>query len=198
MSSRKLRIWLLAPVGLLALVLLLHRPILNALGGYLVHAGPPQKADIALVLAGDSFGLRILEAAELVREGYAPKVVVSGPAGMYGYYECDLAIPFAVNHGYPESYFLHFRHSARSTKDEAQESVDELRRLGAKTVLLVTSDFHTRRAGRIFRSAAPDLTFFVVAAPDHDFTASGWWRSREGRKVFVIEWMKTVTEWFGL
>jgi uncharacterized SAM-binding protein YcdF (DUF218 family) len=194
----KLRTWLLALAGVLAFCILFHAPILGAFGAFLVKAGPPQKADIALVLAGDSFGLRILKAAELVRDGYAPKVLVSGPAGLYGYYECDLAIPFAVNHGYPESYFLHFRHSARSTQQEAAESVPELRRLGAKSVLLVTSDFHTRRAGKIFRLAGPDLTWYVVAAPDHDFSASGWWRSREGRKVFMFEWMKTVSEWFGV
>lgn len=196
--SRKFRIWLLALAGLLAAAIVFHGPILAAMGGYLVKAGPPQKADIALVLAGDSFGNRILKAAELVEDGYAPKVLVSGPAGLYGYYECDLAIPFAVQHGYPESYFLHFRHSARSTKQEADESVGELRRLGAKSVLLVTSDYHTRRAGRIFRAAAPDITWYVVAAPDHDFTPDGWWRSRDARKVFVIEWMKTVTEWLGM
>jgi uncharacterized SAM-binding protein YcdF (DUF218 family) len=196
--KRKLRNWLLALAAMLASVILLHAPILGALGGFLVKAEPPQKADIVLVLAGDSFGLRILKAAELVRDGYAPKVLVSGPAGLYGNYECDLAIPFAVNHGFPESYFLHFRHSARSTQQEAAESVPELRRLRAKTVLLVTSDFHTRRAGKIFRLAAPDLTWYVVAAPDHDFSASGWWRSREGRKVFMFEWMKTVSEWFGV
>lgn len=196
--SRKLRIWFLLLAALLAVALAFYRPILAAMGGYLVQAGPPQKADIVLVLAGDSFGNRILKAAELVQDGYAPKVLVSGPAGLYGYYECDLAIPFAVNHGYPESYFLHFRHSARSTRDEVAESVGELHRLGAKSVLLVTSDFHTRRAGKICRAAAPDVTWYVVAAPDHDFTPDGWWRSRDARKVFVIEWMKTVSEWFGM
>ena len=61
--------------------LLLHSAILSALGGYLVDAGPPQKADIALVLAGDSSGNRILKAAELVRDGIRSKVLVSGPRG---------------------------------------------------------------------------------------------------------------------
>jgi uncharacterized SAM-binding protein YcdF (DUF218 family) len=176
---------------------LFHTALLSAAGSFLVNAGPPHKADVALVLAGDSFGSRILTAAELTRQGFTPKVMVSGPGGSYGFHECELAIRFAVNRGYPESYFLHAEHEARSTGEEARALVPELRRLDAHSVLLVTSDYHTRRARKIFRSVAPDLTFYVVAAPDRDFSANSWWRTREGRKVFLLEWLKTVAEWFG-
>jgi uncharacterized SAM-binding protein YcdF (DUF218 family) len=190
-----------ATLGFLALVvaaLLFHSAILAALGSRLVSAGPPEKSDIVVVLAGDGFGNRILRGAELVREGYAPKVLVSGPAGIYGMHESDLAISFATKAGYPESYFVPFPHEARSTMEEAQAIVPELRKTGARNILLVTSDFHTRRAGNIFRRAAPDLSFHVVAAPDRYFTANGWWKNREGRKTFAIEWMKTIAEWLGL
>ena len=168
------------------------------MGDFLVNAGPPRKADIALVLAGDPSGERITTAAQLVREGYAPVALVSGPAGSYGHYESELAIPFAEKEGYPASYFEGIPNHSHATRDEAQVMIAELRRRGAKTVLLVTSDFHTRRAGKIYRSAAPDLTFYVVAAPDEDFSPHGWWHTRQGRKVFAFEAMKTVTEWFGL
>jgi hypothetical protein len=67
-----------------------------------------------------------------------------------------------------------------------------------RSVLLVTSDYHTRRAGGVFHRAAPDLEFLVVAAPDIDFSAQGWWRTRQGRKVALYEWMKTVADWFGI
>jgi len=186
-------VWV-AAAGAALLVLLLHTTILSALGGYLVQAEDPQKADIAVVLAGDFAGNRILKGASLVRQGYAPKALVSGPPA-YGVYESDLAIPFAIRAGYPEAYFVNFKHHARSTMEEAGLIAPELRKMGVKRVLLVTSNYHTRRSGRIFRSVAPDLTFFVVAADDPDFTAARWWKNREGRKTFVIEWMKTVAEW---
>lgn len=198
MHRHKLRNATLGITALVLAVVLFYAAILGAMGSYLVSAGPPRKSDIVVVLAGDGFGNRILKGAELVREGYAPKVLVSGPAGNYGFHENDLAIPFAVRAGYPESYFLPFPHDARSTQDEAQAIVPELRRMGDRDILLVTSDYHTRRAGKIFRSAAPDLQFHVVAAGDQFFTPDGWWKNREGRKVFAIEWMKTVSEWFGL
>ena len=196
--KRALRTLALALAAAVVLGLIFHNAVLAGLGSYLVQAGAPEKTDIALVLAGDTNGNRILTAAQLARRGYVSRVLVSGPGGLYGYHECDLAIPFAVKAGYPESYFLHFEHEARSTKEEADVAITRMRQLGAHRVLLVTSDYHTRRAARIFRAAAPDLHFIVVAAPDKDFTAGGWWHSREGQKVAFTEWVKTVTERFGI
>ena len=203
MKSRSRAAWAIVAAVLLSaaallLVAALHTQILSGLGSYLVQAGPPEKADAALVLAGDNSGNRILTAGELMRQGYVRKVVVSGPGRVYGLHECDLAIPWAVKNGYPESYFEHAEHFAHSTAEEARATLPQLRRDGYRRILLVTSDYHTRRAAKVFRAAAPDLTFMVVAAPDEYFTPGGWWRNREGQKIFLTEWEKTVAAWFGL
>ncbi len=193
--KRILRVTALALGVVVVLLLLFHQAVLAALGNFLVSADPPRKADIIVVLAGDGFGKRILRAAELVKQGWAPKVLVSGPDGSYGNFECDLAIPFAVKAGYPESYFAHLEHGARSTAEEAQVVVARLRTMGVKRAMLVTSNYHTRRAGRIFHRAAPDMEIIVVASDDEFFSPDRWWRVREGRKIFLYEWMKTVAEW---
>ncbi len=168
------------------------------MGSYLIEAEPPHKADVAVVLAGDGWGHRILAAAQLERDGYVPKVIVSGPDGAYGNHECDLAIPFAVRNGFPANYFVHLEHSARSTLAEARAVLPELRKAGYKRILLVTSNYHTRRAGRIFRSLAPDLAITVVSAPDEYFTPDGWWHNREAQKIFLNEWEKTVARVLGI
>ena len=196
--SRRRWLGLLLLVGLAIAVIFLHAQILGALGAFLVKADAPQKADAALVLAGDGWGYRVLTAAQLASDGFVPKVLVSGPDGAYGLHECDLAIPFAIKHGYPESFFVHVEHSARSTVAEARAVLPVIRRMGIRRIILVTSNFHTRRAGAIFRKLAPDLTILVVAAPDKNFTADGWWHSREGQKTFLVEWEKTVANWAGL
>ena len=199
-KPRSRRLWprFLLPAGLVLITVIFHTQILGALGACLVKAGPPQKADAALVLAGDGWGYRVLTAAQLARDGFVPKVLVSGPDGAYGLHECDLAIPFAVKHGYPESYFVHMEHSARSTVSEAQAVLPVIRQMGIQRLTVVTSNFHTRRAGAIFRRLAPDLTILVVAAPDASFTVDGWWHKREGQKTFLVEWEKTVANWIGL
>ena len=88
---------------------------LAALGRYLVRAEPPVPADMVVVLAGDFSGNRILTAGDLVRRGFAPQALVSGPSGAYGLHESDFAIQFAVHHGYPESYFVALPNDSRST-----------------------------------------------------------------------------------
>ncbi len=163
-----------------------------------MHADPPVHADMIVVLAGDFTGNRILTAAGLVRQGFAPIAFISGPSGAYGLYESDLAIRFAVTKGYPESYFVPFPNDSKSTASEAEVVISELRKRNVHRIDLVTSDYHTRRAGKIFRAQAPDIETHVIAAPDKYFSPDGWWKEREGRKTLLLEWMKTVGAWFGM
>jgi len=172
-------------------------------GGFLVaQEGPPRKADAALVLAGDSFGRRILRGAELVREGFVPLVYVSGPDELYGFSEDELAIRFAVKNGQPAEWFQGLPNQANSTEDEARALLPELQRRGVRRLLLVTSNFHTRRATRIFRKYAQQLTpgmqIHPVAAQDALYHPDRWWQSRPSQKTFLLEWTKTLTEPFGL
>ena len=179
-----------------AILLFLTRTVwLTALGDALIRADGPAKADIAVVLAGDQFGNRILTGGDLVRQGYVPAALVSGPP-YYGTAESDLAIAFAVRHGDPAQWFIGFPVEALSTRDEARVIVDELVRRNVHRFLLVTSDYHTARAGRIYRDAIRQrgaaLEMRVVAAPDRHFRSDSWWKSREGQKVAVMEWTKTL------
>jgi uncharacterized SAM-binding protein YcdF (DUF218 family) len=196
-AKRQLLKWSIVTAAL-AIFLAAHPVWLGALGSFLVSAEEPVRADLAVVLGGDGYGNRILKAAELVREGFVPGALVSGPAGLYGLHECDLAIPFAVKKGYPESWFIRFPIVAHSTKEEAAAIIPELRRRGVREFLLVTSDYHTRRAAAIYRSLAPDHEMRAIAAPDEFFRADSWWYTRQGRKQFLLEWLKTIAGWLGL
>ncbi|HKW96942.1 MAG TPA: YdcF family protein [Bryobacteraceae bacterium] len=164
----------------------------------LVHSDQPFHAGLIVAIAGDPYGHRILKAAELVKQGYAPQILVSGAPGFYDLHENDLAIPFAVRRGYPAQWFIPFPHEAHSTDEEAQAIIPELRRRGVRRVILVTSDYHSRRALRTFRKYGPDIDMRMVAVPDPHFNPHGWWRSREGRKIFFLEWSKTLASLAGL
>ncbi len=189
---------LIAFALLFALLAATHAWWMAALGRMLVRDDGPARADIAVVLAGDFYGNRVVRAAELVKQGFVPQVLVSGPHMMYGSYECDLAIPFAVERGYPQSWFVRAPNEALSTRDEAAAMLAELRRRGVHRFLLVTSDYHTARAARIYRAALGNLDMRVVGAPDRYFRADGWWHNREGRKIFLVEWMKTAANALGI
>lgn len=197
LSSRRNR-FLIAVAGLLLAAVLLLPHLLAAAGSYLVDASDPVEADAVFVLAGDATGRRIVRAAELVRDGFAPAVIVSGPDGFYGAYECDLAIAYAVQQGFPEEYFIHFEHHAASTEEEADAAAIEVRKRGIRKLLIVTSNFHTRRALKQFRRVMPDIELTMVAAPDASFAPEDWWKRRQAQKVFFFEWTKTVATWFGI
>ncbi len=163
-----------------------------------MYSEPPCKADLIVVLAGDFWGNRVTKAGELMQQGYAPKVLVSGAGVCYGLNEGDLAVQFAVRNGFPASGFFNIPSPARSTVEEAIYIVREMRREQVHRFMLVTSNFHTRRAAEVYRKAAPEIPFCVVAAPDHDFSPEGWWHEREGRKTAFFEWTKTIAHFLGL
>jgi uncharacterized SAM-binding protein YcdF (DUF218 family) len=193
-----------AVAAVLVILVLVLAPAwwLTLVGRALVRDDGPARADMALVLAGDYFGHRILKGADLVRQGYVPAVMVSGPAGMYGVHEDQLAIAFAVQKGCPRQWFIPAPNDAVSTETEAQTIVPELRRRGVHRYLLVTSNYHTARAARTFRAAqrklGADLEIRVVAAPDEYFRPESWWRERQGRKQFFFEFTKTLASALGI
>ena len=170
---------------------------LTWMGELLIKSDPLETADIVVVLAGGHYGERILLAAELVEKGYAPRVLVSGPKNFFGLPESEFAIPFAVAHGASEGVFEGFPIEANSTLEEADRVDRELRRRGIRKALVVTSNFHTRRARYIFhKHGSKDVRYVFVAADYPDFRPQDWWRNRQGRKVFVIESLKTLHSWF--
>jgi uncharacterized SAM-binding protein YcdF (DUF218 family) len=193
---------LLALLFLAAAVFLARDVWLTALGEALIHDDGAGKAEIAVVLAGDNWGYRLTKAAELAKQGYVPRVLVSGPAGFYDVNEADAAIRFAIGKGYPAEWFIPLYHTARSTREEAVTVLDALKQRNIHSFLLVTSNYHSARARRIFlnaerqRGGGPELR--VVASGDRDFSPANWWRNREGQKIGFMEWTKTLASVFGI
>lgn len=154
--------------------------------------GPPVKADAIIVLSGDGKGNRILKGAELGKEGYAPVVIASNGGNRYARTDSALSIEFALTHGYPASLFLETNWEADSTLEEARNTVALLRARGVHKVLIVTSVWHTARARRIYRRLAPDLEIHLVGVDDRAWDHGNWWRSRKGKKEFLLEFSKTL------
>jgi uncharacterized SAM-binding protein YcdF (DUF218 family) len=172
---------------LAASVYVLRRPMLMGLAGMLVTASPLERADAAVVLGGEGCytGCRVRAAVELYKAGWVGKLVLSGPRLGYGVYETEFSLPLAVSLGVPST--------ARSTAEEAQLLCPLLERRGIRSFYVVSSNFHTRRARRIFLNAGGGrLRVLAYPAPDDWFLVDGWWRSREGRKIFVTETAKAA------
>lgn len=192
------RRWLLAIllVAAIALLLPLSQNIwLPWIGEWLVSSDTPAPADLIVVLGGDFWGRRVTEAAELGRQGYAPHVMISGPNYTQNGVpspEGDLATQFLVDKGYPRSLFWTFRHHAASTIDEAKVLGPELRRLKAKRILIVTSNYHSRRASLVYHAVLPFAEVRVIGVPEWYFQPESWWKTPVGRHLTQSEWSKIM------
>jgi uncharacterized SAM-binding protein YcdF (DUF218 family) len=192
---RALRI--IAAAGLIAGVVYLSVDFwAPGLAKFLIRTDSLDSADLIVVLAGDGSGRRVEEGLRLLQAGLAPHMLVNGSYSLYESRECDLGRDYAIDRGGDPKAIEAFCMEADSTSDEARIIDSEMRSRGVQHVIVVTSDFHTARAGSIFRKyASGDVRYSFAASSTKDFDPDAWWRSRPGREIVVIEWIKTLNSW---
>ena len=166
-----------------------RHPIFRFAAESWVIQDPLDKADVLIVLSDDNFYAdRATRAAELFREGKAPLVVASGrrlrpTAGIAELMEHDL-----VERGVPKDKVMRFAQDGDSTREEAEALAKLAKTKKWRKVIVVTSNYHTRRARYIFRRAFPqDIAVSVASARDGDFNPENWWEKRKSTKLFVRE-----------
>ena len=79
-----------------------------------------------------------------------------------------------------------FRMQAQSTMDEARAMGPIFHRLGARRIILVTSNFHSRRAAQVFRLLLPEFDFRMEGSPDQTFDPQAWWKTARTAPSFVL------------
>ncbi len=176
-------------VALCAVVYFARYPILRFAAESWIVNEPTAHADAILVLGDDNFYAdRATQAAQLFRQGVAPVVVASGrrlrpSAGVSELMEHDL-----IERGVPKDKIERLSHDGENTREEAIALERLVTGKSWKSVVVVTSNFHTRRARYIFeRVFPPGVTVSVVSARDGDFDPEHWWERRKSVKEFIGE-----------
>ena len=166
-----------------------RHPIFRFVAESWVIEDPLEKADVLIVLSDDNFYADpATRAAEVFREGKAPLVVASGRrlrpgAGIAELIEHDL-----VERGVPKDKILRFALDGDSTREEAEALAKLAKTKKWHKAIVVTSNYHTRRARYVFRRVFPqDIEIRVASARDGDFDPENWWEERKSAKVFVRE-----------
>lgn len=178
-------------------------------GDFLV-VDAPRRSDVILVLAGET-DRRPQRALELLAKGYGRRVLLDVPtnAKIYEFTQIQLAQKYIEDLHIPDLHIKDLPQSALisicpidglSTKDESKDAEKCLASEGGKSVLIVTSDFHTRRALSIFRREVPGYDYSVAAARDEAQFGVKWWTHRQWAKTLLDEclklvWWKTVDQW---
>jgi uncharacterized SAM-binding protein YcdF (DUF218 family) len=182
---------LLTLIALAGAVVVFHRPLLNAAGRYLIVADPIEKADVIVVLSGGRRDERVRQAADLYREEYASKVLLSGGEALM-----DLPIPHlqrlqARKNGIPESALL-FESASTSTAEQAKFLRPLLEQHGFRRAIVVTSSYHTRRTRYLFHKAfaGSPVEIRVYPVQQDFFNPVDWWTRESDTETVVLEYIK--------
>jgi DUF218 domain len=171
-----------------------RRPLLRLAGESWVVEDPFQQSDALLLLSDDNFFAdRATRVSELYRPKLAHVVVASGrrlrpTAGVAELMEHDL-----IERGVPKDRIIRFPQDADNTREEAQALRALVVEKNWHSVIVVTSNYHTRRARYIFERVFPDsVAVRVASARDGGFDPEHWWENRKSLKLFMGELVAMV------
>lgn len=162
-----------------------------------------QKSDAIVVLGGSFY--RPAFAAQLFKEGYAPKIYCSKPIvmdeekflkkiGIPRLFQWEIYREELLKQGVPQKDFEFFGTANVSTVDEAEKLRDKLKGKyhGRKLrLIVVTSPLHTLRAGIIFRKSIPDAEIIMTSTP-YEKTPQKWWTNFKTAQFVVLETAKII------
>jgi uncharacterized SAM-binding protein YcdF (DUF218 family) len=199
MLRRRLLAVLLLMLFAAGLLFVARRPLLVAACRWLDVGQRPQPADYVAVLGGGEetrpFAAALLVKRHLAREVLVPRqwnraevvhwIVLSDE---------ELTRQVLLRRGVPASRIHLIGKGVVSTFDEALAVAEFLHPRPSARVMVVTNDYHTRRArwafARVLDHSADRLT--VVSIPEDEFSPENWWRTSAGRLQVTGEYAKLL------
>ena len=174
---------------------------LPVIGSFLIVKDPPEAADIIYVLNGDP-NTRPFEAARLYQEGLAPKVAIARAENSMTNVvnltmnTTDLCIKVLHAGGITGGHLveLNMPGGVRSTFDEAMLLKEYAVRTGIRRVIVVTSEFHSRRAKWIFQKVLKNERVKIIIRPvaNPKYGKDNWWRKEDGLIGCQNEYIKLI------
>lgn len=182
-------LFLICCAAVLFVLFLARHPVLRLAGSFWIVDEEPEKSDAIVMLSDDNFGAdRATRAAELFKSGFAPRVIASGRYLRPYASIAELEQHDLTDRGVPASAVIQLAHNADNTREEATAISQQLAAHRWRRVILVTSNYHTRRSRYICERLFPAGTILrVVSARDSDYNPDSWWESRKGMKIFFHE-----------
>ncbi len=176
------------------MIFLARRPILGAIPPLLVAEDPEETADAIVVLAGDSGG-RVVRAVELWKQGRSRSGLL-GCAGGPLYHKTTWAALMAAHAeelGVPREKIL-IEDRSRTTREDARLSLELLARTlpDVKSILVVNSAWHSRRAKRCFELADEGRGRVISCPAPPPSLEVDWWQDAEATRTIVTEILKYV------
>lgn len=201
--KRYLALFLQAVGALTLLGLMIGTTLVLTAGWWLRMDDQPRKADAIVILAGDP--RRAIYAADLYRQGLAPAIYVSRPVHEPPQALCDLGfdcprqedqmLRVLAAMGVPLEAVRVYGNSLMSTVEEGESLARELGP-EPKTLLVVTSPYHCRRAKMVLSGILRQHELIMPLTPYERFDKI-WWRHQGSASAVVSEVAKFVFHYLG-
>jgi len=196
---RRAGVWIVA----LALLFAFHAPILRS-AAHWMNIGDPLNGnvDVAFVLGGDAEA-RSTAAAELVRTRQARAVLISASIAPHAAdsslpaRDADLIEQLLTSHGVDPCRLSRLPRARDSTLGEVDSLCAYLNEHPANSVAIVTNDYHTRRTRMLLQrrlSCEQLKRVSLVSCPTRGFGPDDWWRSANGRQIYLTEFLKLIVQ----
>ncbi len=165
------------------------------IGYYLSPQDPLTKSDAIVAISGGETDARTAEAIKLYQDGLAPKVIFSGAAAdPNGPSNAQTMARTAIAAGVPST-AVSLDELATDTRGNAagvaKIAVDE----NIRSIILVTSPYHQRRANLDFRhELGQNFPIINHSSYDAQWRRSHWWATAESRALTFAELQKVAYE----
>ena len=175
---------------------------LGATAGFWLVKDSPKKSDVIVVLAGGTDS-RFDKGMALLKAGYGKVLFVNAVSDrkFFGHSPAEYAEAFVKERAGNMSERVRVCPVEwNSTVSEIQWITRCIDSVGAKSVLVVTSEAHTRRALSVMQKFEPRYDWSVAVSRDDREFGFKWWTNREWAKMTLEEaermfWWQLVDRW---
>ena len=158
-----------------------------------------ESVDAIVAISGGDTSARTAQAIDLYKNDWASLLIFSGAAAdKSGPSNAEAMKRQAIDEGVPEKDIL-IDETSETTKENANNTVDMVRKYKINSVILVTSGYHQRRAGLEFGQRA-GMEIKVVNHPvksDKQWSPT-WWTTPTGWYLAVSEMFKIIVFYAGV
>jgi len=171
----------------------------------LIIQAPLEKADAIIVLSGSaSYRERTREAAKLLLNGHSQRILITNDTTPGPWSSADQRNLFFYERsfrelraaGIPEDSIEVLPQPVTNTKDEAEVARRYAEEHQLRSILVVTSPYHSRRAlwtfSRVFRATSIQVGLVSPSPGVQSPRPATWWLSVKGWRLVPTEYVKMI------
>ena len=159
-------------------------------GWFLESTDAPVRTDAIVVPSGDVLGNRLIAGRRALEQTGASRLVVFVES--QGIYDKQQVAADFLERGGVDPDRVRLIQPGSSTAEEAGIFAALARRCGWRSATVVTSPFHTRRAGWLFQRALGFPFVVRVLSDGEPFDRWMWWSDNATTETVVLEWAKML------